>query len=223
MKRPYVLILLIVLSLSAVINISLAWWPKNWYLPATAKELSTPAALAIEPETEATKPDTDHTGGESKKEPAWINTAEASVFPGAPTENVSREEIEILLNLRSIKESLDTRAKMLDEREQSIEEAETSITKHINELEGLLTEIKNRLQQEESIRSKKIKRLTAVYASMKPEKSAQVIAKMELATVVKMFARMDEKKVGKILSFLPPEQAVNITQALTKQISTLDK
>ena len=68
----------------------------------------------------------------------------------------------------------------------------------------------------------KIKRLTAVYEGMKAESAAPVISQMELSTVVKMFLRMDEKQVGKILSFLPPEKAVTISQALTKQISKVN-
>jgi len=48
-----------------------------------------------------------------------------------------------------------------------------------------------------------------------------VISQMDLITVVKMFSKMDEKKVGKILSFLRPKQAMMISQALTKGISTL--
>jgi len=223
MKRLHILMLLSALSLSAAVNIALAWWPKGWYMPATARELSTPEVQAVEMETETGQPDSKGISEEWNNKSDWVNTAEASIFPGAPTENISREEIEILLDLRAIKETLDARAKMLDERQQAIEKAESGVAKHVDELEALLAKIQDRLQQEESIRSKKIKRLTAVYASMKPEKSAPVISKMELATVVKMFARMDEKKVGKILSFLPPEQAVKITQALTKQIGALDK
>jgi len=46
-----------------------------------------------------------------------------------------------------------------------------------------------------------------------------VIAQMDLTIVVKMFLRMNEKQVGKILSFLPPKQAVVISQALTQRIA----
>ena len=222
MKRQYIPVLLILLSLSAVINIGLAWWPSNWYMAVTAKQLSTPSAHAIEQQVTDTQPANSGSENAQATRPSLVGLAEASVFPGKPTDDLSHEEIEVFRNLRSIKEGLDTRAKTLDERQQSIEEAETGIAKRVDELEGILAKIQDSLQQEESIRSKKIKRLTAVYASMKAGKAAPVISKMELLTVVKMFTRMDEKKVGKILSFLPPEKAVKITQALTKQISALD-
>ncbi|PJC71423.1 MAG: hypothetical protein CO017_00105, partial [Zetaproteobacteria bacterium CG_4_8_14_3_um_filter_59_5] len=87
------------------------------------------------------------------------------------------------------------------------------------DLEELEARIKDMLAQEQSINNKKIKRLTAVYEGMKADKAAPVLAQMDLQTVVQMFSRMDEKQVGKILSFLPPEKAVKISQALTERIS----
>jgi len=222
MKRQYIPVLLILLSLSAVSNIGLDWWPNNWYMPASAQQLSTPMAQAMEQQTNDMQAENNEAENSQPGGSSLIGMAEASAFPGKPSDNLNHEEIEVLRNLRSIKEGLDSRAKTLDERQQSIEEAETGIAKRVDELESILAKIQERLQQEESIRGKKIKMLTAVYASMKAEKAAPVISRMELSTVVKMFSRMDEKKVGKILSFLPPEQAVKITQALTKQISSLD-
>jgi len=128
-------------------------------------------------------------------------------------------ERELLASLRATREKLAEMEKSLSEREKEAEAVESRAAERIAELEGLETRIQDLLQQEESIKSKKIKRLTAVYEGMKADKAAPVIAQMKLSTVVKMFSRMNEKQVGKILSFLPPEKAVIISQALTKQIS----
>lgn len=130
-------------------------------------------------------------------------------------------EDKTLTSLRSYKETLDTRAKGLEAREKSIKEAEEQIKQRITELEQLEASIQQRLNDEQKIKSKKVKRLTAVFEGMKPEKAAPVVAKMELKTVVKVFLLMNEKKVGKILSFLPPDKAVLISQALTRQISSV--
>lgn len=126
-----------------------------------------------------------------------------------------------LIELREYKDQLDTRQKALDQREASLKEAEDQLSQRITELEQLEASIQLRLADEAKIKNKKIKRLTAVYEGMKPEKAAPVIADMKLETVVKIFLLMDEKKVGKILSFLPPDKAVAISQALTRQISTV--
>ncbi|MBL4775054.1 MAG: hypothetical protein JKY87_03230 [Mariprofundus sp.] len=152
---------------------------------------------------------------------------EAYLIPSANAEASSSTasnsiiEDETLSTLRQLKNGLDQRAKTLDKREQTLQQAEQQLKRRITELEQLEASIQQRLLDESKIKSKKIKRLTAVYEGMKPERSAPVIARMELATVVKIFLLMDEKKVGKILSFLPPEKAVTISQALTRQISSV--
>jgi flagellar motility protein MotE (MotC chaperone) len=149
-----------------------------------------------------------------------IPSAEAAASMTIAEESFSAPaERELLESLRATREKLAEMEKSLSEREKEAEAAERKAAERITELEQLETRIQDLLQQEESIKSKKIKRLTAVYEGMKAEKAAPVIAQMELVTVVKMFSRMNEKQVGKILSFLPPEKAVIISHALTKQIS----
>jgi len=117
--------------------------------------------------------------------------------------------------------ALDAREKALTEREGEIVAAEERAKAKIKQLQDLESRIQALLDEEGSIKDKKIKRLTAVYEGMKAEKAAPVIAQMELEIVVKLFSRMNEKQVGKILSFMPPAQAVVISQALTKRLGSL--
>lgn len=150
-----------------------------------------------------------------------IPSANAEIAADAASRPDSVIEDETLSTLRQLKDGLDQRSKTLDQREQTVRQAEDQLKQRITELEQLEASIQQRLLDESKVKSKKIKRLTAVYEGMKPNRSAPVIARMELATVVKIFLLMDEKKVGKILSFLPPEKAVIISQALTKRISSI--
>ena len=115
--------------------------------------------------------------------------------------------------------ALEQQEQALLEREQLVKSAEQRAQEKIAALEALEARIQSLLQQEESIKNRKIKRLTSVYEGMKADKAAPVIAQMDLDIVVKMFLRMNEKQVGKILSFLPPQQAVVISQALTQRIA----
>jgi len=145
---------------------------------------------------------------------------EAEALPFTPDDvAISQAERETLLALRQQREELDARQKAIDERQKAIEEGERKLVERIADLEDLEVRIKDMLAQEKSINTKKIKRLTAVYEGMKADKAAPVLAKMDLQIVVRMFSRMDEKQVGKILSFLPPDKAVQISQALTERIS----
>ena len=217
MKRYNIPIFLAILTLAAMFNVGLTYWPDGWRYSAAVSELSaTPEAQAEETMVAAVQPDPTPVAP-AKEETGIIDTAEASVYSGSLAGSISQEEAEVLLNLRAMKENLDLRAKALDERQRSIDEAEAAVARRINELEGLVAKLQEQLQQEQGLKSKKIKKLAAVYSSMKPEKAAPVITQMELETVVQMFARMDDKQVGKILSFMSPEKAVSITQALTRQ------
>ncbi len=214
-------VLLAALTLGATANLGLAWKSPIGNIPlgaapayATGKEPATKR-----PEATRSEKSGESRGGKVKETANLIENAEASVFPGSPNDALSREEIDELRNLRDIKKTLDARARKLDERQQSIRDAEARIGKRIDELQAVLDKISASLQMEDSIKNKKIKRLAAVYASMKPDKAAPVIAKMKLPIIVRMLARMDERKVGKILSYLPADKAVRITQALSMKIS----
>ncbi|MBL4759965.1 MAG: hypothetical protein JKY80_03815 [Mariprofundaceae bacterium] len=123
-------------------------------------------------------------------------------------------------SLQAAREKMDIREKQIEERQAVAKDAEERASKRIEELTALETRIQDLLDQEKSINDKKIKRLTAVYEGMKAIKAAPVIAQMDMLIIVKMFSRMNEKQVGKILSFLPPKQAVAISQALTKRIGS---
>jgi len=126
-----------------------------------------------------------------------------------------------LLALREKKKALSEREKALEEREAVVQEAEQRAQGKIKELLELEARIQSMLAEEQSIKDKKIKRLTAVYEGMKADRAAPVIAQMDLSIVVKIFSRMSEKQVGKILSFLNPKQAVVISQALTERIASV--
>ena len=126
-----------------------------------------------------------------------------------------------VMELREKQQQLNAREKALNEREGEISAAESRAQDKIAQLEKLELKIQAILDEEKSIKDKKIKRLTAVYEGMKAERAAPVIASMEMDIVVKIFSRMNEKQVGKILSFLPPKKAVTISQALTKRISSV--
>jgi len=151
----------------------------------------------------------------------WLPSAEAAANMPIDEENKPSKKNQNVGSLQAAREKMDMREKQLEERQTVAKEAEERASKRIEELTALETRIQDLLDQEKSISDKKIKRLTAVYEGMKAIKAAPVIAQMDMAIIVKMFSRMNEKQVGKILSFLPPKQAVAISQALTKRIGSL--
>jgi len=152
----------------------------------------------------------------------WLPSAEAAASIPIDEEKQSQSQENLNANsLQAARAKMDKREKQLEERQTIAKEAESLASKRIEELTALEARIQDLLDQEKSINDKKIKRLTTVYEGMKADKAAPVIARMDMDIIVKMFSRMNEKQVGKILSFLPPKQAVVISEALTKRIGSL--
>ncbi len=231
MTRRYTLILLSMLSLSVVFNLALTWWPHT-YETRTIRSLPPVSQATVVPMRGVVR---DISGGKILRRTdaspgplsggrtrslqpvsAMITSAEAAEFPLTPAQKVSPEEIEVLGKLRSVKDKLDERALALDAREHAIEQAEAVMKKKVVGLEAVLARVQDAIQQQQKLKNKKIKRLAAVYDSMKPAKAAPIISRMDISTVISMFAQMDARKVGKILAFLPPEKAVRISQRLVR-------
>jgi len=225
MQTGRVFILLSLLSLLVLGRTGFSMWNGN---QAGGDVIKTAQAAPEKPAppvpTQQSSPNQDNN---PQKKPQTASTTtqlipEAEALPFTPdAEAISQAERETLLSLRKVKKALDERQKALDERQKAAETSEKKLNERLSDLEALEARIKDMLDQENSINTKKIKRLTAVYEGMKADRAAPVVERMDLAIVVRMFSRMDEKKVGKILSFLPPEKAVKISQALTDRISNV--
>ena len=211
-----VLLLLSVLSVLVVGRVGLSMWTDQ--APDDVIGLAQAAA-----QQESTQPAAQANPGKNSAASTGISMQaipEAEALPYTPDDvAISKAERETLLALRKQRDELAARKKSIEERQKAVEEGEKKLSERIADLEELEARIKDMLAQEQSINTKKIKRLTTVYEGMKADKAAPVLAQMDLQTVVRMFSRMDEKQVGKILSFLPPKKAVIISQALTDRIS----
>ncbi len=223
MTRRYTLILLSILSLSAVFNLALVWWPRadeprvGGLLSPAPGVIAMALSGADQNASDRNAADRNKGRKESLRSvPAIIGLAQAAAFPLTPTQQISPEEIKVLGKLRSVKEKLDAKALALDARQHAIEQAEAVMKKKVAGLEAVLARVQDVLQQQQKLKNKKIKRLAAVYDSMKPAKAAPIISRMDISTTISMLAQMDTKKVGKILAFLPPEKAVRISQRLVR-------
>jgi len=117
--------------------------------------------------------------------------------------------------LRQRERALAQKEEELARREKRLAEAEARAKALAQALQTKLAAIEERLAEEKKLKSKKIKRLAAVYAAMKPEQAARVVARLDLATAVRVFSVMEEKRVGKILAHLSPQLAVRISRALS--------
>ncbi|MDQ6994986.1 MAG: hypothetical protein Q9M18_05265 [Mariprofundaceae bacterium] len=225
MKRRVLPIMLVVLSVFIVGKVAINWMQYDGEKAMIAGQ-NTDAMLANEPSV-ATAEDEQLAGVKVADNKAtawgelWVPSAEAAAsMPIAEESGSSNQDMKALQQARV---QIAAKEKQLNEHLDALNKADARVKKRIKELEDLESNIQDLLEQEKAVKNKKIKRLTAVYEGMKADKAAAVISQMELSTVVKMFSKMDEKKVGKILSFLRPKQAMMISQALTQGIGTLQK
>ncbi|MFQ5356255.1 MAG: MotE family protein [Mariprofundaceae bacterium] len=129
--------------------------------------------------------------------------------------DISKEECRILKGLRGEQEKLAEEKKILEATREEVNAAKIRAEEKISELEKVEASIQALLDKLERGKSKKIKRLASVYNGMKPEQTAKIIAKMDMASTVEILSNMDEKKVGKVLSYVSPELAMKISRALT--------
>jgi len=218
---PVLLVLLTVFIIGKVANNGLQWQQSLAKLDAQTVQPLQTSEQALSRSDDAltgvqTSPKKDNPVAWGE---LWIPSAEAAA--AMPIAEESATPTQDMKALQQARAQIAKKEKELNEHLDALNKADERVKKRISELEALENSIQDLLEQEKSIKSKKIKRLTAVYEGMKPDKAAAVISQMDLVTVVKMFSKMDEKKVGKILSFLRPKQAMMISQALTKGISTL--
>jgi len=218
MATRYFLSFLIILTVMGVGRVGIHLWVVNRPSAITRIIESTMAPKKVQAVEAAKKPAKPI---QQIVMPAAITTANATTFHDQETDTISKEERGLLLHLRKLKEKRQSRKSELEELEKRAKEVEKQAGEQITILEALEERIQDSLRQEQAINDKKIKRLAAVYEGMKAAKSAPIISRMELSTVVRMMTRMDEKKVGKILSNLPPDLAVKITEALTQKLSLL--
>lgn len=223
MNKIVMMSLMVMITVLGLGKISLSFLQPQQVLTAvsTPLEIEKTSEVKTDAETVATKVDVESWATQFINQDMIPSVEAAEQMTLKEERNAPQQDTSNLLALREQKKALSEREKALEEREAIIQEAEQRAQGKITELLQLEARIQSMLAEEQSIKDKKIKRLTAVYEGMKADRAAPVIAQMDLSIVVKIFSRMSEKQVGKILSFLQPKQAVVISQALTERIASV--
>lgn len=78
------------------------------------------------------------------------------------------------------------------------------------------------VDQKNEIQEAEVRHLIKIYSTMKPQKVAQLIEKLDLALVTELFSRMKGDVVGDILSFVDTETGARITQGLFPEAVSTD-
>ena len=88
------------------------------------------------------------------------------------------------------------------------------INSRIKVLGQLRDEINSKVTRNSLSEGKKHKHLIKVYSSMKPQRAAGLIEKLDMKFAVKLLSQMKGEAVGNILSFVELEKAARISEGL---------
>jgi len=123
-------------------------------------------------------------------------------------EDTLKKEKAVLLGIRKeINEKLDRLTRLRDEIKAELK-AETEL-KAAKEAEK-----EKRKAQEKAEKAQRLRLLKKAYSSMKPQKAAGLMEKLELGFAIELLSEMKGDAVGQILSFVDMERAAKISEGL---------
>lgn len=102
----------------------------------------------------------------------------------------------------------------LDRREKQLLALQEEINKKLESLTRLRDEIRDAVDRQKTGQEKEVKHLIKIYSTMKPQKVAELIQKLDIDLITELFSRMKGDVVGKILSFVDTDTGARITQSL---------
>ncbi|MFQ6112408.1 MAG: MotE family protein [Nitrospinota bacterium] len=139
------------------------------------------------------------------KEPKKVALKEATPF-----------DMELLKALEEKRKALESRAREVEREEERLNALRRDISLRLKELRELEERLEKLLAQGKEAQNRQLTHLVKAYEAMRPEEAAPLINKLDERLVVRIFSRMQNKKVGKILVYVDPPKAARISQALAR-------
>lgn len=181
-------------------------------------DLQAADALAQEEEEEEETETPEETGKEEEEDAAEGEDAEKlpEEATGEPKREFSQIEIDILQSLAERREELEARARELELRANVLEATEARIDQKLNELKTLKEEVSGLLDQKDQEQNASIRSLVKIYENMKPKPAALIFEEMEMPIMVQVIDKMKEKQAAKIMSYMNPQKARELTVRLAE-------
>jgi flagellar motility protein MotE (MotC chaperone) len=104
----------------------------------------------------------------------------------------------------------------LEQQKAELLAIQADINQKIETLRKLRSEIRAEAAKQTEIEQGKLKHLIKVYSTMKPQKAATLVEKLDLSFAIQLLSQMKGDAVGNILSFVETEKAARISQELLK-------
>lgn len=145
--------------------------------------------------------------------PATLTTskayAEEKEAPKKPAPKPKAEEDSMTRDL------LKSKQVELNRREQELSRLQATIDGKLAKLQALEKRLKSMLNKAKETQDKKMKHLVDVYSNMKGKQAAQVLESLDEKISVKILAGMRGRKAGEILTYVRPDKAARLSEALT--------
>ena len=132
-------------------------------------------------------------------------------------EVVAREEKIDLNYLIEKKTELKKEQAELDREKTELLAIREEINHKIATLTQLRNEIRAHMAEKKAVKAQNLKHLIKVYSTMKPQKAASLIDKLDIDFAIALLSNMKGDAVGNILTFVNLEKAARISEGLVKR------
>ncbi len=130
-----------------------------------------------------------------------------------PASEVETIDMAFLLKERA---ELKAREEMLEKKQEELAAIQEEVQKKLDALSQLRKEINAQAGKQKTLDDKKIRHLIKVYSTMKPQRAAGLIEKLDTEFSIQLLSQMRGDAVGNILSYVDLEKAARISEGLVK-------
>ena len=139
----------------------------------------------------------------------------ADTTPGAePTETKKEVDFDYILKKQT---ELQQQEEELAQKKQELMAIQEEINKKIEDLTRLRNEIREQMNQKKTMEEARLRHLIKAYSTMKPQKAALLIEKLDIDFAIELLSKMKGESVGGILTFVEVGKAAKISEGLAKR------
>jgi flagellar motility protein MotE (MotC chaperone) len=142
---------------------------------------------------------------------------QTSTSPPDSLLTVTTADVPLLTSLQKRQarlEAIEVKEHQLAEREEALHQARQQIESQLETLTTLRQEITELLVEKEAFEEQRFGHLVKVYEGMRPAEAASLVERLDEDTAVRLFFRMKEKKISKILEAVKPDVAARLSERL---------
>jgi len=194
-------LLLAVVTIKLLVLAGIFFMPEFSLTPGVVEAIAQEEAAPAAAPTESAEP---------AGSPAPANATAPEQAPAAQVEPTPPQPV--LLD----REALAARQEELNRKEQALKTLEENLEAKLVELKQLEAKLQVMLESAGEVKDQKLRHLVDVYSNMKAKQAAQVLESLDEDIAVRILAGMRGRQAGEILTFVKPEKAAVLSEALTK-------